>query len=278
MSAPTHLRSDHPSDAPAYQPVEAVKLSNTHRPLKVFLVEEQELLREAYYSLLLSHPGIELVGSSPHATAESLEAAVALGPEVLVMGTRSLQTSTVEQLDLLRKSAPHMGLVVLSFSYDLTGIGALRELFHRASAGCAYLLKSTIDSIEQLAHVIRSVAQGRTIMDPGAMDELAMASEPKWNGLRSLSPRELEVLGWMAKGFRNGTIAETLHLEPKTVERHINNIYSKLSSTTSNSMHPRSQAITLFLSASAYAPSAFTAPNEPDSMLHGAPNARRQKA
>ncbi len=56
-------------------------------------------------------------------------------------------------------------------------------------------------------------------------------------------------LSWMAKGYRNETIAEVLGLEPKTVERHINNIYSKLNSGPANSKHARVHAVKLYLRA-----------------------------
>ena len=71
--------------------------------------------------------------------------------------------------------------------------------------------------------------------------------------LKQLSPREMEVLGWMARAYRNNAIAQILHLEPKTVERHINNIYGKLGNCP-DSKHPRAHAITLFLTSSGYRP------------------------
>ena len=73
-------------------------------------------------------------------------------------------------------------------------------------------------------------------------------AESKSSFLRELSPRELEVLSWMAKGYRNNTIGEVLCLKPKSVERHINNIYSKLG-LASGANHPRVHATTLYLKA-----------------------------
>ena len=66
--------------------------------------------------------------------------------------------------------------------------------------------------------------------------------------LKDLTSRELEVLSWMAKGYRNPTIAELLFLQPKTVERHVNGIYGKLGAAL-DSKHPRVHAITLYLRA-----------------------------
>lgn len=66
--------------------------------------------------------------------------------------------------------------------------------------------------------------------------------------LRELTSRELEVLSWISKGLRNQTIAEILCVDPKTVERHINSIYSKLD-LGSESRHARVSAVMLYLKA-----------------------------
>jgi len=114
--------------------------------------------------------------------------------------------------------------------------------------GCAYLLKHTIDTVDQLTQVICSVAEGRVILDPAVMEGLIATGDAHGSFLKDLSPRELEVLSWMAKGYRNQTIAEVLFLDPKTVERHINNIYSKLGNCP-EAKHPRVYAVTLYLRA-----------------------------
>ena len=62
------------------------------------------------------------------------------------------------------------------------------------------------------------------------MERLIRTGDTRSSFLKDLSPRELEVLSWMAKGYRNDTIADVLSRDVKTVERHINNIYT--SSTT----------------------------------------------
>ena len=75
---------------------------------------------------------------------------------------------------------------------------------------------------------------------------LITTTETKGSFLNDLSPRELEVLSWMSKSYRNSTIAEVLCLEQKTVERHINNIYSKFGHIP-DSKDQRVHSITLYL-------------------------------
>lgn len=72
---------------------------------------------------------------------------------------------------------PPMGLVLLLAMYDGQGIKALREFSRDSSSGCAYLLKHTIDTVEQLTQVVSSVAEGRIIVDPMVMFGLINAEQ-----------------------------------------------------------------------------------------------------
>ena len=232
---------------------------NGHAPSKritLYMAEEQQIFREAFQTFFGSHDSIDLVGSSDDTSGESLaEAMTALTPDIMLLGVKTLQPATVERLEGLRESAPDTAIVLLSSYYDLKGIKALREFSRGASVGCAYLLKHTIDTVEQLTQVISSVAQGRIILDPAVMDGMINGNEVSGTMLRELSPRETEVLSWMSKGYRNDTIADVLTLEVKTVERHINGIYGKLSSVDgSTSRHPRVNAILSFLGATGLMP------------------------
>lgn len=68
--------------------------------------------------------------------------------------------------------------------------------------------------------------------------------------MSELTARELEVLGWLAMGYKNAAIAQTLCLEPKTVERHISNIFSKLINGDAELKHPRVEVALSYLKAS----------------------------
>ena len=144
-----------------------------------------------------------------------------------------------------------MGLALLFAYYDVHGIKALREFSKGSSAGCAYLLKHTIDTVDQLIQVVHSVAEDRIIVDPMVMEELIKTGDSTSSFIQELSPKELEVLSWLAKGYRNDTIAGLLSRDVKTIERHINNIYSKLHSDKmegpDDSGHPRVRAALTYL-------------------------------
>ena len=224
------------------------------KTIRLLLAEEQQILRNAYQSVFSHESGIEFLGSWADTSAEYLvEMAVGLKPDVIVLGVKAVQSETVEMLELLRKACPQVGLVLLFAYYDIQGIKALRAFSRGSSAGCAYLLKHTIDSVEQLTQVIHSVAEERIIVDPVVMEELIRTGDSQGSFMQELSPKEMEVLSWLAKGYRNDSIAELLSRDVKTIERHINNIYSKLQNDKKEgpdlSMHPRVRAALTYLRA-----------------------------
>jgi len=225
-------------------------VANDGSTTRLYIAEEQQILREAFQSFFSSHQAIEVVGASGETDGEVLAPAVARArPNVVVVGVKTLRPESVEKLRMLWESCPGVAIVLLSSHYDIYGIKALRELSQGAPGGCAFLLKHTIDTVEQLTQVVQSVAQGRVIVDPSVMEGLMATAETRSALLKELTPREIEVLSWMAKGYRNDTMAEVLGLEPKTVERHINNIYSKLNDGTAQSRHARVYAANLYLRA-----------------------------
>ncbi len=227
-----------------------------NRKVRVYIAEEQQLFREAYKALLVSESSIEVVGISESLGMEGISAAIpGFKPDVLLFGVKMLQTSVIDMFHSIRSQYPQVGLVLLPGSYNLEGIKHLREFARKSSKGCAYLQKYSIDSVSQLVQVIHSVAEGRVILDPGMMERLIEVGDAKAAFLKDLTSRELEVLSWMSKGMRNNTIAEVLCLDPKTVERHINNIYSKLDSNV-EARHPRVHSVMLYLKATGQMPNA----------------------
>ena len=235
--------------APEYFAADAVGTG-----LKLYIAEEQQILREAYQSFFLPHPSFEVVGTSGDTSVDALMgAAAALRPNVILLGIKVLHADTVEKLLRVRESNPSIAVAMLSASYDVKGIKSLREFSRGASVGCAYLLKHTIDTVDQLVQVVQAVSEGRIILDPSVMEGLITSIDPKASFLKDLSPRELEVLSWMAKGYNNSTIADVLCLEPKTIERHINGIYNKVGQTP-DAKHARVHAVTLYLRATGALP------------------------
>lgn len=93
------------------------------------------------------------------------------------------------------------------------------------------------------------MAEGRVIIDPTVMEALIGTGDAQSGILRDLSPKALEVLSWVAKGYRNDSIAEVLSRDVKTIERHINNIYTTLLGAEDELGHPRVRAALMYLRA-----------------------------
>ncbi len=222
--------------------------------VKLYIMEEQEIFREAYKAFFPSEPAIELIGIAEYRVGQPLANEFPSPPDVTLMGTKMLEPAVIDDLEQIRSNFPHLSIVLLSAFYDLKGIKRLREFVRKSPKGYAYLLKHSIDRISQLTQVINSVAEGRVILDPLVMEGLMDSGDRTATFLKELTPKELEVLNWMAKGFRNATIAEVLCVDPKTIEHHINSIYSKFGPMTESSRHPRVNAVTLYLKATGVLP------------------------
>ena len=199
------------------------------RSIKLYIAEEHNILRQSYGNFFSSHPSIQLLECTGDTSSEHLAATVrATDLNVMILGVKTLSKETVASLELLREDAPELGLVLLFALYNTPAIKALREFSATSTPGRAYLLKHSIDTVDQLAQVVYSLCEGRVIIDPILMTELVEPGNASAQMIRELSPRELEVLSMLAKGFRNETIADLLSCDSRTVERHINSIYRKL--------------------------------------------------
>jgi DNA-binding NarL/FixJ family response regulator len=222
--------------------------------IKVLIEEEQEILREAYKAILSDESSIELIGVRDgtciaKGDKESVEKILLeTNPDIVLLGTKLVQSSTIRGLEMIRVDFPHVGIVLLSAHYDAEGIRRLKRFARKSNRG-AYLLKYSISTAGELIRVIRDVAEGRVIVDPQVFAGLIQDSDLSDSNISGLTARELEVLGWLSMGYRNSAIAQILCLEPKTVERHISNIFSKLNNDDAELKHPRVEAVLSYFKA-----------------------------
>ena len=169
-------------------------------------------------------------------------------PDVVVTDIRMPPTGTDEGIEAaaaLRRSAPAIGVVVLSQYVQPSYAVAL---FEGGSHGRAYLLKDSVVEVEQLFSAVRQVAAGGSVIDPRVVDELVKArSLAGGSPLRSLTPRELEVLAEIAQGKSNAAIAATLFLSERAIEKNINSIFSKLNLTNEPAVNRRVKAVLVYL-------------------------------
>ena len=217
-------------------------------PIRVILAEDNYLVREGVKRLLESQSDVELV-----AVAEdypTLEQAVdAHKPDVVVTDIRMPPTNTDEGIqasERLRETHPDCGVVVLS---QFAEPGYALALLEKGSSGRAYLLKERVSDVEQLIGAIREVSKGGSVIDPKVVEVLVSArAKASESPLARLTPREKEILGEMAQGRNNASVAASLFLTERAVEKHINSIFSKLGLSEEKDVHRRVKAVLLFLS------------------------------
>jgi len=217
--------------------------------IKLYIVEEQEFLRDAYNAVLPLEPTLDVVGISGNTNTDGVMSVLsAFQPDVMILGTKMLQSSTIIQLETIQEHFPDLGIVLLSTLFDIKGIKQLKEYTNNISKGSAFLLKRSIDKTSQLTQIVHAVVEGQIVLDPVIMENLICVGESKTTFLQELTHRELEVLNWMANGYRNNTIADVLGVDQNTLQIKKKKIYSKLD-MQSNSKHPRVSSIMLYLKA-----------------------------
>ncbi|MER8159116.1 response regulator transcription factor [Streptomyces sp. NPDC094472] len=199
-------------------------------PIRVFLLDDHEVVRRGLRDLLDAESDLEVVGEAANAR-EAIARAPAVRPRVAVLDVRLGSSGDggdhegIEVCRELRARLPDLACLMLtSFDDD-------EALFDAIMAGAAgYVLKQINGS--DLVSAVRTVADGRSMLDPGATSRvMARLRGPAPSGpaeLENLSPREREILQLIGDGLTNRQIAERLFLAEKTVKNRISSILSKL--------------------------------------------------
>jgi DNA-binding NarL/FixJ family response regulator len=214
--------------------------------IKVVIVDDQQVIREAFGMLISQEPSISLVGTLSDGM-EAVEKVPDLDPTVIVMDVKMPRLNGIAAAQKIREKQPDVGIILLS-AYDDSDY--IREFLKDDPKGKAYLLKHTLGTMDELIRTIHDVAAGRTVLDPIMVEKLtAQKGIPDSSPLRDLTRRELEVLSLMAKACTNSTIASILYIQPRTVEHHINSIFSKLGIAAETGQHARVQAVLGYMKA-----------------------------
>lgn len=193
--------------------------------IRVLLVDDQELIRTGLRGILRDRFGFGIVGELPDGR-KIAETVQDLRPDVIVMDIRMPHVDGVEALKVVNAlpMAPPT-LVLTTFEDDEPLAGALR-------AGAAgFLLKGA--PANDLQHAVRSVAEGRSWLDPAITGRVLTAFRRSVPLLQkgadnALTPREVDVLVLIGAGMTNAEIAGHLLMSEGTVKTHISHIFAKL--------------------------------------------------
>lgn len=191
--------------------------------IRVFLVDDHELVREGVRSLLLSDQEIEVVGEAGTA-AEALTRVPLAKPDVAILDVRLQDGNGVELCRDLRSRMPDLVCLMLtSFADD-------EALYASVMAGAAGYVLKAIRS-RDLVDDVKKVAAGESLMDARAIARVVerIANPRRADGeLAKLSPQEQRILDLIAQGKTNSAIAEEVFLSQKTVKNYVTNLLAKL--------------------------------------------------
>jgi DNA-binding NarL/FixJ family response regulator len=209
--------------------------ASSSEPVRVLVVDDQELFRRGLIMLLGGDSDIEVVGEAADGVTAT-ELATTTAPDVVLLDVRMPRRTGVEACRAIKEAVPATKIIMLTVSDEEA------DLYESVKNGAAgYLLKDS--SIEEVAQAIRVVNEGQSLISPSMavklIDEFKQMSKPEREqgpALR-LTDRELEVLRLVAKGLNNREVAKELFISENTVKNHVRNILEKLQ------LHSRMEAV-----------------------------------
>lgn len=193
-------------------------------PIRVFLLDDHEIVRRGVAELLDAEADLIVVGE--HGSAVGAVSAIAAAePDVAVLDVRLGDGTGIEVCRDVRAAHPEIACLMLtSFSDD-------EALLDAAVAGAAgYVLKQI--RATELIESIRKVASGVQLLDQAEIRmRLRKLSETDDGSIRSLTPQESRIFELIGEGMSNREIADQMYLAEKTVKNYISNLFAKLGIT-----------------------------------------------
>ncbi len=204
-------------------------------PIRLVVVDDQELFRRGLVMLVQAEPDIEVVGEASDGD-EAVALVAAVVPDVVLIDVRMPRRTGTQACAAMKRSAPSAQIIMLTMSDEESD---LYEAIKNGASG--YLLKDA--SIDEVAGAVRLAADGQSLISPSMATKLLQEFKTLARGgtkdplVVRLSDRELEVLNFVARGLNNREIAVDLFISENTVKNHIRNILEKLQ------LHSRMEAV-----------------------------------
>ncbi len=224
---------------PPVAPPEAVSLDESEdgsrsRPIRVVLVDDHDIVRQALRSLLEGQSHIEVAGDFDNARV-ALKSLKALDADVVLMDTVMPSLNGIDATRQFLQKCPELRIILLSGFVDEE---QLRDAIRAGASG--YVAKTA--DITELVEAIEAVNNGRTYFSHSIAERFKLpqiikdAAKPATARHEILTPREREILQLIAEGFSSQDIVDELGLSMKTVEVHRYHLNKKLNAHTQSDL------------------------------------------
>ncbi|MQY10161.1 DNA-binding transcriptional activator DevR/DosR [Streptomyces sp. RB5] len=201
---------------------------SAQNPIRVFLLDDHEVVRRGVQDLLEDEPDISVVGTAS-TMAQALARGPALRPHVAVLDVRLPDGDGISVCRDLRSKMPELACLMLT-SFDDE-----EALLDAIMAGASGFVLKQIQGTD-LISAVRTLADGQSMLDPATTTRLmsrlrgetAPERDPQAEAVAELTERERDILGLVGDGLTNRQIGERLYLSEKTVKNHISRMLAKL--------------------------------------------------
>ncbi len=190
--------------------------------IRILIADDHAVVRKGLVMVLRLEPDFEVVGEAENGR-QAVEMARSLKPDLVILDLKMPYMGNMT-IEMLRKLVPHTRIVIL------TGAELTPEHLDILATGVdGYILKDV--EPDELANALRAVAHGEAYLHPAVarrlLDRMKGEAAPPPTRV-SLTPRELEILKWMATPATYKELAEKLYISESTVRSHAKHILSKL--------------------------------------------------
>ncbi len=191
--------------------------------IRILIADDHAVVRKGLVMVLRLEPDFEVVGEAENGR-QAVEMARSLKPDLVILDLKMPYMGNMT-IEMLRKLVPHTRIVIL------TGAELTPEHLDILATGVdGYILKDV--EPDELANALRAVAHGEAYLHPAVarrlLDRMSQESQASPLPAVTLTPRELEILKWMATPATYKEIAEKLYITESTVRSHAKRILSKL--------------------------------------------------